>query len=188
AFHLAQHGDDAKAWKGVDSLLNEAGLARVPKAATAVFVGTEFDSIAGRGGDDGTPKRRTPWGDIAFQLGKAEAFHLVAKPDAEGVAPGGDVVEKILPTDRPSLILLDELMNYVNRNRKSGLAGQLYTFMHNLSEVARARDNVVLAVSIPASDMEMTVEDHEDFKRFKKLLDRLGKAIGVSAGEQTSRV
>lgn len=188
AFHLAQHGDGAKAWKGVDSLLNEAGLARVPKAATAVFVGTEFDSLAGRGGDDGTPKRRTPWGDIAFQLGKAEAFTLVAKHDSEGVAPGGDVVEKILPTDRPSLILLDELMNYVNRNRKSGLAGQLYTFMHNLSEVARARDNVVLAVSIPASEMEMTVEDHEDFKRFKKLLDRLGKSIVMSAEAETSEI
>lgn len=188
AFHLAQHGDAAKAWKGVDSLLNDAGLSRVPKAATAVFVGTEFDSIAGRGGDDGTPKRRTPWGDIAFQLGKAEAFKLVAKHDADGVAPGGDVLEKLLPTDRPSLILLDELMNYVNRTRKSGLAGQLYTFMHNLSEVARARDNIVLAVSIPASEMEMTVEDHEDFKRFKKLLDRLGKAIVMSAEAETSEI
>lgn len=188
AFHLAQHGDTAKAWKGVDSLLNDAGLSKVPKAATAVFVGTEFDSIQGRGGDDGTPNRRTPWGDIAFQLGGAEAFKLVAKHDTAGVAPGGDVLEKLLSTSRPSLILLDELMNYVNRTRKSGLAGQLYTFMHNLSEVARARDNVVLAVSIPASEMEMTVEDHEDFKRFKKLLDRLGKAIVMSAEAETSEI
>jgi len=188
AFHLAKHGDAAKAWKGVDSLLNDAGVARVPRAETAVFVGTEFDSLEGRGGDDGTPKRRTPWGDIAFQLGKADAFKLVAKHDAEGIAPGGDVIEKFLPTNRPSLILLDELMNYVNRTRKSGLAGQLYTFMHNLSEVARARDNVVLAVSIPASEMEMTVEDHEDFKRFKKLLDRLGKAIVMSAEAETSEI
>lgn len=188
AFHLAKHGDAAKAWKGVDSLLADAGVSRVPEAATAVFVGTEFDSIEGRGGDDGTPKRRTPWGDIAFQIGGAEAFKHVAKHDADGISPGGDVIEKILPTNRPSLILLDELMNYVNRTRKSGLAGQLYTFMHNLSEVSRARDNVVLAVSIPASEMEMTVEDHEDFKRFKKLLDRLGKAIVMSAEAETSEI
>jgi len=26
-----------------------------------------------------------------------------------------------LPTDKPSLILMDELMNYVSRNRRSGL-------------------------------------------------------------------
>src|SRR5262245_61075498 len=64
AYHLARHGDAAKAWKGVDSLLADAGVSRVPEAAAAVFVGTEFDSVEGRGGDDGTPKRRTPWGDI----------------------------------------------------------------------------------------------------------------------------
>ena len=50
-------------------LLQAAGLNTVPKADVAVFVGTEFDPIAGRGGVDGTPIRKTPWGEIAFQLG-----------------------------------------------------------------------------------------------------------------------
>jgi hypothetical protein len=53
-YHLASGGPDARAWTGVPTLLNDAGVAQVPKAATAVFVGTEFDSIRGRGGDDGT--------------------------------------------------------------------------------------------------------------------------------------
>jgi hypothetical protein len=57
----------------VQSLLDQAGVQTVPGAATAVFVGTEFDSVAGRGGKDGTPLRRTPWGEIAFQLGRAAA-------------------------------------------------------------------------------------------------------------------
>lgn len=34
----------------------------------AVFVGTEFDVIDGRGGH-GEPVRKTPWGEIAWQLG-----------------------------------------------------------------------------------------------------------------------
>ena len=79
-------------------------------------------------------------------------------------------------------------MNYVSRNRKSGLAAQLYNFLQNLSEVARARDNVVLAVSIPASELEMTAEDQSDFERFKKLLDRLGKAVIMSAETETSEI
>ena len=62
---------------------------------------------------------------------------------------------------------MDELMNYVSRNRKSGLGAQLYNFLQNLSEVARGLDNVVLAVSIPASEMEMTAEDQSDYERFK---------------------
>ena len=66
-YHLAKHGASAKTWKGVPLILEDAGVSNVPGAATAVFVGTEFDSIAGRGGADGTPLRRTPWGEIAFR-------------------------------------------------------------------------------------------------------------------------
>lgn len=187
-YHLASSGDSAKAWKGVASILQDAGITSVPTAATAVFVGTEFDSITGRGGDDGTPNRRTPWAEIAFQLGGVEGFRLVEEHEKALTAPGGDVVDKILPKSKPVLILLDELMNYVSRTRKSGLAGQLYTFLHNLSEVARSRDNVVLAVSIPASELEMTAEDQSDFERLKKLLDRLGKAMIMSAEAETSEI
>ena len=98
------------------------------------------------------------------------------------------MIAKLLPEGTPSLILLDELMNYVNRSRKSGLGGQLHSFLHNLSEVARGRKNVVLAVSIPGSELEMTVEDDADFERFKKILDRLGKAVLMSAETETSEI
>ena len=40
-----------------------------PEAAGDCTVGTEFDSIRGRGGDDGTPLRHTPWGEIADSPG-----------------------------------------------------------------------------------------------------------------------
>ena len=187
-YHLARGGPEAAGWKGVRTLLEIAGVTAIPRAATAVFVGTEFDSIAGRGGSDGTPVRKTPWAEIAWQLGGAEGLHVVAEHDALLTAPGGDVVARILPADRPVLILLDELMNYMSRSRKSGLGGQLYNFLHNLSEVARSRDNVVLAVSIPASELEMTAEDQSDYERLKKLLDRLGKAVIMSVEAETSEI
>jgi hypothetical protein len=187
-FHLAQNGGAALAWKGVSGILQDAGVTSVPKAATAIFVGTEFDSISGRGGNDGTPVRKTPWGEIAFQIGGEEGFKLVEEHEKAMTAPGGDVIERMLPQGQPTLLLFDELMNYVNRSRKSGLAAQLYTFLHNLSEVARARDNVVLAVSIPASELEMTAEDQSDFERLKKLLDRLGKPVIMSAETETSEI
>ena len=103
------------------------------------------------------------------------------------VAPAGDVIRRFLP-DEPCLILMDELMNYVSRNRRSGLGAQLYNFLQNLSEVARSTDNVVLAVSIPASELEMTAEDQSDFERFKKVLDRLGKAIVMSSDAEISEI
>lgn len=187
-FHLASNGAVSHKWAGVPQLLAAAGVKEVPKAATAVFVGTEFDSVKGRGGEGDEPLRRTPWGEVAWQLGGAQAFALVAEHEKTRTAPGGEVIRQLFPKDQPSLILLDELMNYVSRNRKSGLGTQLYHFLHNLSEVARGLDGVVLAVSIPASELEMTTEDQSDYERFKKMLDRLGKAMVMSAESETSEI
>ncbi|MCI0388707.1 MAG: DUF499 domain-containing protein [Acidobacteria bacterium] len=187
-YHLAKHGPKSTEWRGVRKLLERARVKTVPQAVTAVFVGTEFDSITGRGGEDGTPLRKTPWGEIAFQLGGAEAFAVVAEHDKQGTAPAGDVIRKFLPANKPCLILMDELMNYISRNRRSGLGTQLYNFLHNLSEESRGRDNTVLVVSIPASEMEMSAEDIADYDRFKKMLDRLGKPVIMSAETETSEI
>ena len=187
-YHLATHGLRASAWPGVSHILAQAGIKEVPEAATAVFVGTEFDSIQGRGGDDGTPKRVTPWGEIAFQLAGDYGFHFVQEHEQQRISPAGDVIRTFLPKDKPSLILIDELMNYISRNRHNGLATQLYDFLHNLSEEARGHDGVVLVVSIPASELEMTAEDRSEYERFKKLLDRVGKAVIMSAESETSEI
>ncbi|CAN5547841.1 DUF499 domain-containing protein [soil metagenome] len=193
-YHLARAGSAGDNWKGVRALLDKAGVTSIPGAATAVFVGTEFDSITGRGGNDGTPLRRTPWGEIAYQLGGPdhgnENFAIVAKHDAEGTAPSTEVIRSFLPKDKPALILMDELLNYLNRerSRKGGFGSQLYAFVQNLSEEARAQQRVVLAVSLPSVVDEMTPEDEADFQRFEKLLDRLGKAMIMSAESETSEI
>lgn len=186
-FHLATSGAKANSWSGVNKILAAARTDSIPSARTAVFVGTDFSSN-GRGGDDGTPLRRTPWGEIAYQLGGNEGFAAIANLDAELTAPGGDDIRKFLPADGPCLILMDELMNYINRSRKSGASGQMYTFLHNLSEEMRGRSGAVLAVSIPASELEMSVEDQADYQRLKKVLDRLGKAVAMSSENETSEI
>jgi hypothetical protein len=179
-YHLASGGPAAKDWQGVRTILDHAQVNDVPRAATAVFVGQQFDSITGRGGKDREPLRRTPWGEIAWQLGREKSFAAVARHDEQGIAPGGDTIGAFLP-DGPALILMDELLNYVSRHRKSGLSGQLYNFLLNLTEEARSRSNVVLCVSIPASELEMTPEDQRDYDSIKLLLNRLGKAVIMSA-------
>jgi Protein of unknown function (DUF499) len=186
-YHLADGGPAAKEWRGVKEILDHAQVADVPKAATAVFVGQQFDSITGRGGKDGEPFRRTPWGEIAWQLGGERSFSAVARHDEEGTAPGGDTISTLLP-DGPALILMDELLNYVSRHRKSGLSAQLFNFLQNLTEEARGRRNVVLCVSIPSSELEMTPEDHRDYESIKKLLDRLGKAVIMSAENDSAEI
>ncbi|HRI89630.1 MAG TPA: DUF499 domain-containing protein, partial [Candidatus Hydrogenedentes bacterium] len=187
-YHLAAHGPASHKWPGVQQILDTGHMRTVPKAHTAVFVGTEFDAVRGRGGDDGTPLRNTPWGEIAYQLGREKGFAAVEKHDAEGIAPGGDVIREMLPRNEPCLILMDELMNFISRYRKRGMATQLYNFLHNLSETVRGRNNVVLVVSIPASLLEMSPDDQEDFERYKKVLDRLGKPILMAEETETAEI
>lgn len=187
-YHLARSGAYAARFPGVQRILAQAGVPVVPQAATAVFVGTEFDSLTGRGGNDGTPLRKTPWGEIAYQLGGAEALAVVAEHEKQFIEPKGDVIRAFLPKDRPCLILMDEIINYVSTYRKKGYGNSLYNFIQSLSETARGQDNVVLVVSIPASEMEYTPEDEADEQRFKKMLDRVGKAVLISAESETSEI
>lgn len=184
-WHLATSGPQASVWTGVPDIIKRAGTGAVPKANVAVFVGTEFDSLAGRGGDDGTPKRYTPWGEIAWQLRGQEGFDLVAEHDAQRTAPGGDVVRKVLG-DQPTLIMMDELMNYVSRFRPQKLGDQFYNFLHILTENLGPRS--VLVVSVPASELEMTQEDHDDYNRITKMLNRKGRAIPMTAGSETAEI
>lgn len=188
-YHLATNGSKANGLRGVNKVLAKAAVPGVPdKCAVAVFVGTEFDSVTGRGGKDGTPLRKTPWGEIAFQLGGSEAFAHVAKHDEDFIEPKGDVINKFLPADRPCLILMDEVLSYVSTYRGPGYHNKLYNFLQALSETVRGRDNVVLVGSIPASELSYTAADHADQQRLKNLLDRLGKAIIISVEAETSEI
>ncbi len=193
-YHLAKHGPAAQGWVGAPRILDKAGIAALPQAAVAVFVGTEFDSLTGRGGKSGAdgkpsePLRKTPWGEIAYQLGGAEALAVLAEHEAQFIEPKGDVIRAFLPKDRPCLILMDEIINYVSTYRSLGYHNRLYNFIQALSETARGQDNVVLVVSIPASELEYTTEDEADEQRFKKMLDRLGKAVIMSAESETAEI
>ncbi|MDR2346497.1 MAG: DUF499 domain-containing protein [Planctomycetaceae bacterium] len=186
-YHLAKSGHD-ESFTGVPNLLQSANIQNVPKCKTAVFVGTEFDSLTGRGGNDGTPLRKTPWGEIAWQIGGENAFKILEQHDKNNIAPAGDVLNKIFPENEPALILMDEIMNFVSRSVNKEAGKQFYNFLQILSEFVRSRSNIVLAVSVPASDLELNPEELGTFDRIKKLLDRLGKAVIMSVESETSEI
>lgn len=186
-YHLAQNGPASHSWLGVSQIREKAAIAEIPKARVAVFVGSEFDSLAGRGGEGGEPRRTTPWGEIAWQLGGEAAFNVVKEHDEKKIAPGGDVIRKLLPETEPCLILMDEVLNYTSRFRSLGLSSQFYDFLLSLSGAINPRS--VLAVALPwSTTMEMTPEDIREYEATSKLLDRVGKAISVTAGSETNEI
>ncbi|MCL5745567.1 MAG: DUF499 domain-containing protein, partial [Acidobacteria bacterium] len=187
-YHLAKNGPKSHGWAGVRAMLDQAQVPAVPEAAVAVFVGTEFDSITGRGGEDGTPLRKTPWGEIAWQLGGEAGFAVVAEHDRQFIEPKGDVIQAFLPKDRPALILMDEVINYTSTYRQRGYHRALYNFIQSLSEQARGSDRVVLLVSIPASEMPYSSDDEADEQWFKKMLDRVGKPVMMAAEAESAEI
>jgi hypothetical protein len=187
-YHLAKNGPKSHGWARVRAMLDQAHVPAVPEAAVAVFVGTEFDSITGRGGADGAPLRKTPWGEIAWQLGGAAGFAAVAEHDRQFIEPKGDVIQAFLPKDKPALILMDEIINYTSTYRQRGYHRALYNFIQSLSEQARGSDRVVLLVSIPASEMPYSSDDEADEQWFKKMLDRVGKPVMMAAEAETAEI
>jgi hypothetical protein len=182
-YHLARLGPAADALPGVRALLEATGLPSVPQAAVAVFVGTRWDAVTGTGGD-GEPARRTPWGDIAWQLARAtdrpDLFAAVAEQDEARVRPGKETIARSLPADRPVLILMDEVMNFMTAARairvgESSLASQFYEYVHNLTDLADSQDRLVVVAALPKSEEEMSADDWTDFRRLGKVLTRVAE-------------
>lgn len=182
-YHLARLGPGASQLRGVSELLEHAHISEAPKAATAVFVGTSWSAVSGRGGD-GEPTRRTPWGEIAWQVaqatGRPELFEAVRAEDEAQVAPGEDVIARFIPPDVPVLILMDETMAYVTKARavrvgESTLAAQFYEFVRELTGFADGRDRLAVVVSLPKSEEEMSAEDVQDFNRIAHATTRVAE-------------
>ncbi|MGQ0742871.1 MAG: Swt1 family HEPN domain-containing protein, partial [Acidimicrobiales bacterium] len=111
-YHLAA-GYSPHELPGVEAMLAEAGLEPSPPATTAVLVGqmispgVTYEKGAG-------VKVRTLWGELAWQLGGAEGYALVAEADATGTSPGAALVE-LLRRFSPCLILIDEWVAYARQ-------------------------------------------------------------------------
>lgn len=118
------------------------------------IVGNHF-SPSGVTKDDGTHVN-TIWGELAWQLGGAEAYALVAKADADRTHPG-EALHELLARYAPAVILIDEWVAYarslVGRNDLAGgTFDDQFTFAQSLTEAAKGTSGVLLVISIPASE------------------------------------
>ncbi len=113
-------------------------ISKLPKprnARVVVFVGTQADPI----------KRKTPWGEIAYQLG---VYQKVKEHDEKHRSPGKEVFHEILGED-PVLILMDELVEYAVKAKD--FADQISAFSQELTEAVRSKDNCCLVCTLPSS-------------------------------------
>lgn len=182
-------GSPAGTLGDIDGLLEEAGLTAPPRANRAVLVGTDLSPAQIHRKPDGT-EVHTLWGELAWQLGKAEGYALVADSDRRAVSPGAAVLGQLFRRFSPCLILIDEWVAYARqivgkRDLPSGDFEVQASFAQALTEAAKASDRTIVVASIPASRIEIGGENGEfALDTLKNAFQRLGKAWRAATADE----
>ncbi len=174
---------------GVEQVLQEAEVTKLPTVKRAVLVGTALSP--------GQPHRKagrttinTLWGELAWQLLDKEGFALVADADRQGVSPGSDALRELFTKASPCLILIDEWIAYVRQlygvsGLRAGSFDANLTFAQALTEAARAVPTAMVVASIPSSDIEIGGEGgREALARLKNTFGRLESAWRPASAEE----
>ena len=156
-YHLAKGEVPASDLQGVAAILDAAQITEIPRARIAVLDGIKSSPNQPIKRDGQVV--RTLWGDLAWQLGGAEGYALVADADTSGTSPGKAVLETLLARCAPCVILIDELVAYVRQFEEGkALTGGTFdsnlSFVQALTEALKAVPTAVLLASLPESDKE----------------------------------
>lgn len=179
-YHLAS-GVEANELPGVGDALASESLELPADIKRAVIVG-QMTSVSAPKVAEKDVTLHTLWGHLAYQLGGKDAYELVRTDDEAGTNPGG-ALKTLFEQRGPAVILIDEWVAYARQLRdgsERSIAGDFdtqFTFAQALTEAAAAVPNVVLLISIPASDIEVGGE------RGRAALEKLKNVVTRKAAQ-----
>lgn len=149
--HLFRHRD---ALRAAGELV---GLPDPGPVTVAVIPCLDLDAAAGREVDG--VRVRTLWGELAVRIGGRAAYEHVRAADEGRINPGGDALRRVLG-DRPVLVLLDEVLTYVEAamgvtvGQDTNLGRQTMAFLQYLTEVVRGLPHAAMVYSLQQSVRE----------------------------------
>lgn len=161
-YHLARHPEAVEATEAGERLRERLNLRSLPRdIRVAVLDGVALDPL-GRTVEG--LHIRTLWGELAYRLGGKAFYEAVREKDEARIPPGQAVLADLLRAAQPTLILMDEVMHYLAKARAvkvgdTNLADQSVAFLRELTEAVREVPRAVLILSLPASSLEVPVED-----------------------------
>jgi len=168
-YHLIKSPKQAAKLDSVKSLLNGAGLKEVPSASVAAIVGTALS----------VNHDKTPWGEMAWQLGGEKLYILVEKDDEVKTAPGTKRLGQILEETGPCVILIDEILSYlINASGvkvgEETLRGTTLTFLQQLTEAVANCPHAVLVTTLTSQITESMSERAElTYASLEKVMGRV---------------
>lgn len=158
-FHLVS-GARAGELPGVESILDQLEINAAPGARVAVLVGTALSPGQPNSKPDGI-RTKTLWGEMAWQLGGAEGYALLAQSDEMGVNPGSNLLHELFTRFGPCLILIDEWVTFLRQlyNKEENLPAGSFdanlSFAQSLTEAVKQAPRTLLVAALPSSDIEI---------------------------------
>jgi predicted AAA+ superfamily ATPase len=156
-YHLAKGEVGASELQGIPPIVDAAGVSELPKARIVVIDGNQL--APGVAKKRGSISVNTLWGELACQLGGAEAYEMVKQSDLNGTSPGKEILIPLITKYAPCVILIDELVAYVRQFEPGkSLPGGTYdsnlSFIQALMESVKVVPNAIMLASLPESDKE----------------------------------
>ncbi|SEO85319.1 Swt1 family HEPN domain-containing protein [Aquisalimonas asiatica] len=173
--------DDVTRLPGVEELMTEFGIEKLPRGNRAVLVGTDLSPAEPQTKPDGTVTH-TLWGEMAWQLGGKAGYDRVAESDQRAISPGSGILSELLKAHAPCLVLIDEWVAYVRQlyhinDLPAGTFDSNLTFAQALTEAAKAVPGAMLVASLPASQIEIGGEGGQQaLERLKNTFSRIESA------------
>ena len=119
------------------------------------------------------------WGELAFQLSGAEGYAKAESVDNPETAPDSALIREALPSDKPVLILLDELVLYMAKLSEQGRKS-LLAFVGALTSEIAGRSQSVLVITDPAGQPSYRKEADD---MYDISLQRIGGVDMLSEGQ-----
>jgi predicted AAA+ superfamily ATPase len=191
-FHLAS-GRPATELPGVEQILTAADLA-LPKEKVnrAVLVGQQLQPSSSSK-KPGEIDVRTIWGELAWQLGGADGYSLVAEADEAGVSPG-EALTDLFRRFSPCLVLIDEWVAYARQlygvaGLPAGSFDAQFSFAQALTDAARSVPSALVVATIPASDIEVGGEGgRAALERIENVIGRMEATWRTASTEESFEI
>jgi hypothetical protein len=155
-YHLFSSPEVAKRVDWVRKLLDELGLDDVPKVKLVVIDGARLGTGPAEKPDGANVS--TLWGEMAWQVGGGGLFmRAMADADSSRTAPGKEAIDQVLGAAGPTVILLDEIPEYLEKAEgvrvgQRTLADQTITFCGELSVAVANHPNAAMVFTLTKSE------------------------------------
>ena len=173
-YHLFSHPDIAKKNNELKQILSRMDLSTIPDISLVAIDCHNISSVKMPG------KARTIWGEIGRQL---DQYEMIKTYDQEMRRPGADTLAKLInSTNKPVLIMLDELVNYLKDAKaepvgEQNLAEVTVSFFHTLTDVIVNSKNAMFILTLPGSESAYK-EESELLESYKQKIKEISGREG----------